>query len=98
MNSSSPSLQDQLLSRVAQFQKRFPTITQAEIARHCGIGEANFSAAIAGRRGLSANNVLQLDKLPRDSAYHSEEQWSIDFQPILRAEFQADAIDTSEGF
>jgi hypothetical protein len=63
MNNSPHSLQQQLLARVTQFQKNFPSITQAEIARHCGIGEANFSAAIAGRRGLSANSVLQLHKL-----------------------------------
>jgi hypothetical protein len=63
MNNSPPSLQDQLLARVAQFQKQFPNITQAEIARQCGIGEANFSAAIAGRRGLSANSCLKLHKL-----------------------------------
>jgi hypothetical protein len=60
---TNPSLQQQLLARVAHFQKAFPTITQAEIARYCGIGEANFSAAIAGRRGLSADSCLQLHKL-----------------------------------
>ena len=63
MNTSSPSLQNQLLARVAKFQKQFPNITQSEIARHCGIGEANFSAAIAGRRGLSANSCLKLHTL-----------------------------------
>jgi hypothetical protein len=57
------SLQTQLLARVHTFQETFPNITQADIARHCGIGEANFSAAIAGRRGLSANSVLQLHRL-----------------------------------
>jgi hypothetical protein len=57
------SLQTQLLARVKTFQDNFPSITQADIARHCGIGEANFSAAIAGRRGLSANSVLQLHRL-----------------------------------
>ncbi len=63
MNTSSPSLQDQLLARVAQFLKQFPTITQAQIARYCGIGESNFSAAIARRRGLGANACLQLHTL-----------------------------------
>jgi hypothetical protein len=57
------SLQQQLLSRVQQLQKNFPTITQSDIARHCGIGESNFSAAIAGRRGLSANSCLKLHTL-----------------------------------
>src|ERR1700674_4493573 len=57
------SLQAQLLSRIAEFQKNFPTITQSDIARHCGIGESNFSAAIAGRRGLSANSCLKLHTL-----------------------------------
>ena len=57
------SLQTQLLARVKTFQETFPSITQADIGRHCGIGEANFSAAIAGRRGLSANSVLQLHRL-----------------------------------
>lgn len=57
------SLQQQLLSRVAKCQQIYPYITKADIAKHCGIGEANFSAAIAGRRGLSADSILQLHRL-----------------------------------
>jgi hypothetical protein len=57
------SLLTQLLARVKTSQETFPSITQSDIAKHCGIGEANFSAAIAGRRGLSANSVLQLHRL-----------------------------------
>lgn len=57
------SLQQQLLARVATFQKNLPNITQSEIARYCNIGESNFDAALAGRRGLSANSCLQLHTL-----------------------------------
>lgn len=57
------TLQQQLLARVATFQKNFPNITQAEIARYCNIGESKFGAALAGRRGLSANSCLSLHKL-----------------------------------
>jgi hypothetical protein len=57
------TLQQQLLARVTQFLKNFPNITQSEIARYCGIGESNFGAALAGRKGLSANSCLQLHTL-----------------------------------
>jgi hypothetical protein len=57
------SLQTQLLSRVATFQKNFPGISKADIARHCQIDEANFSAALNGRRGLSVDGILRLHTL-----------------------------------
>jgi hypothetical protein len=57
------TLQAQLLARVATFRRNFPTISKAEIARHCQIDEANFSAALNGRRGLSADGVLRLHTL-----------------------------------
>ena len=63
MNTSSTCLQAQLLSRLKYFKANFPSITQAEIARHCNVDEANFSAAIAGRKGLSADSVLRLHRL-----------------------------------
>jgi hypothetical protein len=57
------SLQTQLLARVPTFISNFPFITKADIARHCGIDEANFSAALNGRRGLGADAVLRLHRL-----------------------------------
>jgi hypothetical protein len=60
---SNPTLLTQLLNRVALFQRNYPAITQAQIAKSCNISESNFSAALAGKRGLSANSVLKLHKL-----------------------------------
>jgi hypothetical protein len=60
---ATPSLQAQLLRRVETFRANFPSISKADIARHCGIDEANFSAALNGRRGLSADAVLRLHRL-----------------------------------
>jgi hypothetical protein len=57
------SLQAQLLSRVATFLNNFPSITKADVARHCQIDEANFSAALNGRRGLSVDGILRLHTL-----------------------------------
>jgi hypothetical protein len=57
------SLQAQLLARVPTFIANFPSITKADIARHCGIDEANFSSALNGRRGLSADAVLRLHRM-----------------------------------
>jgi hypothetical protein len=57
------SLQAQLLARVPNFIANFPSITKADIARHRGIDEANFSAALNGRRGLGADAVLRLHRL-----------------------------------
>jgi hypothetical protein len=53
----------QLLNRYRRFQEQHPSITQAQIANACNIGEGNFSQALAGKRGLSANSVLKLHKL-----------------------------------
>jgi hypothetical protein len=60
---ATPSLQAQLLRRVETFRANFPSISKADIARHCGIDEANFSAALNGRRGLGADAVLRLHRL-----------------------------------
>jgi hypothetical protein len=60
---SDPSLLQQLLNRVAVFKANFPNITQADIAKHIGVRESNFSAALAGRVGLNADSVLRLHKL-----------------------------------
>jgi hypothetical protein len=60
---SDPSLLQQLLSRVTVFKANFPNITQADIARHIGVRESNFSAALAGRVGFSDDSVLRLHKL-----------------------------------
>jgi hypothetical protein len=62
MSDQSPILK-QLLNRVTLFQKNFPGVSQAQIARACNIGEGNFSQALAGKRGLSADSVLKLHKL-----------------------------------
>jgi hypothetical protein len=53
----------QLLNRYRRFQEQHPSITQAQIANACNIGEGNFSQALAGKRGLSADSVLKLHKL-----------------------------------
>src|ERR1700676_4935009 len=57
------TLQAQLLARVATFLNSFPTISKADIARHCKIDEANFGAALNGRRGLSVDGILRLHTL-----------------------------------
>jgi transcriptional regulator with XRE-family HTH domain len=53
----------QLLNKAANFQRNHPFITQSQIAKECGIGECNFSQALAGKRGLSADSCLKLHKL-----------------------------------
>jgi hypothetical protein len=53
----------QLLNRARRFQAQHPSITQAQIAKACNIAEGNFSQALAGKRGLSADSVLKLHKL-----------------------------------
>ena len=60
MPESNPSLLQQLLNRVRSFQENFPQISKAQITRHCGIDEGNFSNAIAGKRGISADSVIRL--------------------------------------
>jgi hypothetical protein len=67
--SMADSLQSQLLARVATFQRIFPSISKADIARHCKIDEANFSAALNGRRGLSADGVLRLTSYLQNHAF-----------------------------
>jgi hypothetical protein len=57
------SLQAQLLARVATFRTNYPSISKADIARECQMDEANFSAALNGRPGLSADAVLRLHRL-----------------------------------
>ena len=63
MPESNSSLLQQLLNRVRSFQENFPDISKAQIARHCGIDEGNFSNAIAGKRGISADSVIRLHTL-----------------------------------
>jgi plasmid maintenance system antidote protein VapI len=79
----SDSLQKELLARVAIFQQNFPTVSKAAIARHCGMDEANFSAAVAGRRGLSADSVLRLHRLMNLS---KKEVWCLFSKPVLTSQ------------
>ena len=60
---SDPSLLQQLLNRTTLFRNQFPNITQAQIAKHIGVQESNFSAALAGRVGLNADSVIRLHNL-----------------------------------
>jgi hypothetical protein len=57
------SLLQELLNRVAIFRNNFPSISQAAIAKYINVEESNLSAAIAGKRGLSANSVCKLHSL-----------------------------------
>ena len=59
----SDSLLAQLLKRVVIFKQNFPSVSQAAIAKYCNVEESNLSAAIAGKRGLSADSVIRLHTL-----------------------------------